>query len=203
MSNTPTRAAVSRRSLIGGALAVAGVAAAAPATVRAAGHTAAAPAPSGTGPEPPAETYFHVLPAPVRAYDSRNGETPDGTDPTTHANDTALVGGNSRMIDIAYALGSAAAATGVPTDATGVMFNLTITRTIGSGWLRVWGKDATEPNTSNINWGESGVTSANMGVSACADGYINVRCGPSSSALSTHFIIDVLGYYSAVFTGPP
>jgi len=145
--------------------------------------------------------YFHVLPSPVRAYDSRSGYDPDGTDATTGAGDTALAGGSIRTIDICYELGAALNATGVPEDAAAVLFNLTVTGTVAAGWLRVWSHGADEPSTSAINWSGSGVTTANMCVSACSSGYIDLRCGPAGSR-STHLIIDVIGYYTKVYTGP-
>lgn len=197
--NTPTNG-LSRRTLFGGALAAAGATAVA-GTLLPATAGAAAVAPRGVAPDPPAEMYFHVLPSPVRAYDSRSGYAPDGLDPVTHAGDSMLLGGNLRVIDVGYILGAAASPTGVPGDARAVLCNLAVTGTVGSGWLRVWGRDAAEPTTANINWTASGATTSNMCVSACTDAYINVRCGPSASP-GTHFIIDVFGYYTAVYTGP-
>jgi hypothetical protein len=203
MQHTITHDPVSRRKLLGGALAVAGAAATAGVVGGATGTArAAGMRPEGTTPDPPAELLFHLLPAPVRAYDSRVGQAPDGTDANTGAGDTALPRNILRTIDVCYALGTAMHPTGVPTTADGVMINLTITGTTGSGGnLKVWSHGVAEPSTSSINWDREGATLANMVTSAMAGGYLDVKCGGPSGA-STHFLIDVVGYYTKVYTGP-
>jgi len=143
-----------------------------------------------------------LLPTPVRAYDSRHGQPPEGTDPNTGAGDLPLLRGVTRKIDISYVLGSAAAPTLVPETARGVLLNLTCVNTTGtSGYLKVWQWDAAEPLASSINWDRPGSVLANSVTSGCAGGYIHVKCGGPVGA-STDFIVDIVGYYDEIFPGP-
>ncbi len=75
------------------------------------------------------------------------------------------------------------------------MFNLTVTNTAGSGALAVVSASAPDPTTSRINWFASGQILANGLTSAC-DGSqdVKVKCVASAGG-STHFILDVTGYY--------
>lgn len=114
---------------------------------------------------------FHVLGAPVRAYDSRSG-------------DGALGGGDQRNIVM----------TGVPAGASAVTVSLTATQTAGSGYLSLFRSGITWPGNSNLNWFASGQTVAVTTISAVnASRVVAVRAGGTGS---TQFIIDVIGYYS-------
>jgi hypothetical protein len=140
----------------------------------------------------------YLLTTPYRVYDSRAGQAPNGTDPNTGADDTALLRNDTRTIDISYALGVAATASGVPTTASGVLITVTIVGTTGaSGYLKVWSDGAAEPATSVINWDRAGSVVANTVLTGCLDGYIQVKCGGATGA-STHFIIDVVSYFETL-----
>ncbi|MGZ4673019.1 MAG: hypothetical protein ACXV8K_10205, partial [Ilumatobacteraceae bacterium] len=81
----------------------------------------------------------------------------------------------------------------VPVGAKAIAYNLTITKTVGSGFLAVAPGDATALGASSINWFTSGMTLANgLVVKLDSNRQVKVFCGGGGS---TQFIIDVLGYY--------
>ncbi|MCU1366744.1 MAG: hypothetical protein JWN39_2383 [Ilumatobacteraceae bacterium] len=127
---------------------------------------------------------LHLLPQPKRVFDSRADQPPQP--PAGGGPKGILVSGTSVAIDC-KANGS-----GVPADAAGVAFNLTITGTVLSGFLTTWGAGA-QPGTSSINWTSAGADVANGVTIACdAGALIHVAAGGGGS---THFIVDVTGYY--------
>ena len=119
---------------------------------------------------------------PVRVYDSRPGATPD------LPNDGRIATGEVRTIDLL-----ASGAEGFIENIDGVMMNLTVTDTLGFGFLTVFSADITAtPNVSSINWFDNGMSVANHVVSAVNLAQLKVACGGGGS---THFIIDVIGVY--------
>jgi hypothetical protein len=85
----------------------------------------------------------------------------------------------------------------VPTGATGILCNLTVTETEGAGFLGLYSNAlATWPGNSSINWVAVDTDIANSVTTAIdANGRIKVNIGGSSVAAKTHFVIDVVGYY--------
>jgi hypothetical protein len=82
----------------------------------------------------------------------------------------------------------------VSADARAVTYNLTVTQTIGNGYLAVFPGGTTWGGISSINWTVSGADIANGGtVGLGTTGTVHVTCGGFAS---TFFIIDVTGYYS-------
>lgn len=80
----------------------------------------------------------------------------------------------------------------VPAGAKAIAYNLTATDTVGVGFLAATPGDATTFATSAINWASAGLSIANGSVvSVDAARTIKVFAGGS-----THFIIDVVGYYA-------
>jgi hypothetical protein len=127
---------------------------------------------------PATSGQLHILSVPVRVYDSRPGLPPLTVPPKT-----PLVPNTPRTID---ATGNSS---GVPTAATGVLVNLTVTNTPDAGYLTAW-PQGTWPGTSSINW-TAGQTIASTTVT---------RCGPLATFLvqansPTDFLVDVVGYY--------
>jgi hypothetical protein len=85
--------------------------------------------------------------------------------------------------------------------ATAVFANVTITETEGAGFLSVRGEDLSgllaPPTTSNVNWGTSGQTLANLALSTVGGEHaIEIHC---LGAGRTHVIVDIQGYVP--FTG--
>ncbi len=86
----------------------------------------------------------------------------------------------------------------IPVEAIAVTYNLTVTDTLGAGYLALYPVDIDWPGNSSINWTTNGQTIANGGTVAIGNfegviGGIEVYNGPSSPG--THFIIDITGYF--------
>jgi hypothetical protein len=125
---------------------------------------------------------FTFLAPPERVYDSRPGSPPD------LSGEQAIAAGSTRTIDL-LASGSEQ----IPENIDGVMVNVTVTQTVGAGYLSVYSAAlAAPPAISSVNWTASGQTVANLTVSAVDLAQLKVTCGGTGS---THFIIDVLGTY--------
>ena len=141
------------------------------------GQLAAGPAPAG-------ET--HLLPAPLRAYDSRD-------------NSGARIGINeTRTIGLATGKdGAGTSFIAVPPGATAAIITLTVTDTTASvggtgGFLKAYSAAlATPPATSSINWaGADQNIAVSTQVAVDAAGQIKITDG----ANATHFVVDVIGY---------
>jgi hypothetical protein len=134
---------------------------------------------------------FHVI-APARVYDSRLAiPTPNGK----------LATGQNRVVSVKDArnetTGVVATADIVPTGATAVVINLTVTETEGDlgGFLSVVPGDATTRSGSSINWSGPNQNIANgLTAKIAADRTVKVFCGGIPTP-ATHFVIDVTGYW--------
>ena len=130
----------------------------------------------------------HFLPTPLRAYDSREA-----------APVAKIAANETRTISLAtgHELGSTTAQQAVPPGATAAIVTLTVTETNGGpggngGFLKIYSVDSPEPATSNINWaGPDQNLAVNTQVAVDATSSVKVKGG----ANSTHFVIDVVGYY--------
>ena len=125
-----------------------------------------------------------VLPQPIRLYDSRTlhigGTTRNG--PISSGEDRPIsieIDNDDHVIELPVA--GVRAAT----------INVTITETVGSGYLAVGnpGPDGTR-TTSNINWSTSGQTLANLAVTTLFEGNLTIFAGGGGS---TNFIVDLMG----------
>ena len=120
---------------------------------------------------------------PARVYDSRFADGPLGSGfnrQVAVANAIDALTGDVRLFDF------------VPSGATAVFFNLTITQTTGSGFVFVAPGDATVINGSTINWFSSATTAANASLSTL-DGSRNLKAFVAGGG-TTHFIVDITGY---------
>jgi CHRD domain len=136
------------------------------------GPLSAGPAPSGS---------IHLLPTPLRAYDSRSA--PAGKIASGATRTIALTNGKTASNATLMAL---------PPGATAAMVTVTVTGTGDpGGYLKMYSAASGEPATSVINW-----TGANNDVATSTDvavdgaGQIKVTAGGAS----THLIIDVVGF---------
>ena len=125
---------------------------------------------------------------PTRVYDSRVPAPAPGR----------LEAGEARVISVADGRnvenGAVSVPGLVPDGATAIMYTLTVDQTGGPGYLQVTPGDETALTASTINWTEPNTSLANSSMVGLADDRtIRVFCSPTSS---THFIVDVLGYYS-------
>jgi len=123
--------------------------------------------------------------APKRAYDSR----------VDAAGKIAV--GQTRTVSVANEIAGNGGATNiVPTGATGIAYNITLTATEKSfGYLTVVAGGASTVGPSSVNWDRAGATLAN-GLQGQVNSAreVSVFCGGDADA-KTHFLIDVLGYY--------
>ena len=128
---------------------------------------------------------LHLLNEPLRGYDSRNG-------------DGKLAAGQTRTVSLANGTnGAGGNVVAVPTgtfSASGALVTLTITDTEGGGgFLKLYTANlAGPPATSTINWSAVGQNLATTTVTALTPAaQVKVTAGVNS----THFLIDVIGYY--------
>ncbi|HEY0519319.1 MAG TPA: hypothetical protein VGC84_07480, partial [Ilumatobacteraceae bacterium] len=120
---------------------------------------------------------LHVLPVPVRVYDSRPGQPPTFVQPKSRTTPN-----EARLIHTADL-------SGVPLDATAVLVNLTITDPQTQGFAAAW-PAGPWPGTSSINF-SAGQDIAGTTVVGCGiDASIQIM-----SNTVTHFLVDVIGYY--------
>lgn len=176
MDRRTDEGSINRRSLLlrGGAVAVGTVGA----TV--AGAAVASPA-SAAG-------FGYTPITPYRSYDSRN-------DVAGKINDGEFFG-----VQVITDEGGTFV---VPTTAQAVTFNLTITQTVGRGFLGVAPGDALPASftVSTINWTTPNLDLANGGTTklgvdpGTGVGSVEVYCGGTADA-ATHVIIDITGYFS-------
>lgn len=123
--------------------------------------------------------------SPARVYDSRLAVG-------------VIATGASRTVSVANKIdgtGAVAQANVVPAGATAVAFNVTVTNTVGTnGFLAVNDGGNTSAASSTINWFANGQKLANGSiVKLNGSREITVVCGGLPG--STHFIVDVVGYY--------
>ena len=123
---------------------------------------------------------FHVLPKPVRLYDSRPGTTPN------IGSKTPLKPGVARTIDL-KGNGS-----GVPVGATAALVTiLLVNATAGNGNLTLWANETTPPAANTMVWGGSaGRFTAKEVSAASAQAEVQVVAN-----LKTDIVVDVVGYY--------
>jgi hypothetical protein len=126
---------------------------------------------------------FHAI-SPARVYDSRwAGNSPIDT----NTNRTISVA-NGRTLE-----GVVNASNVVPAGATAIAYNLTVTATVAQGFLSVAAGSATDITSSAINWASTGLNLAN-GLIVAIDSARQVKVFAGGGG-STHFIIDINGYF--------
>lgn len=79
-----------------------------------------------------------------------------------------------------------------PSGALGLLFNVTVTETLGTGWLSVFSAEIDWPGTSTVNWSGPGQNVANTAYTFVrpSDDGIAVRMGGGGSA---QFVLDITG----------
>ena len=121
-----------------------------------------------------------LLPSPQRAYSS----TDVGT--TLRFNQ-----GETRNVPIGGVV------PGVPSNALGIIANITIHSTISGGFVTAFPAGTARPATSNINWNTTGQSIANaatVGLGAGAAISLFADAGVPAGSPAVHIILDVAGY---------
>ncbi len=126
---------------------------------------------------------LHAI-SPIRAFDSR------------WTGNTRLSAGLSKVVSIADAhdlSGTVTTAGAVPSGATAIAYNITVTKTTGQGYLSVNPGDALQITSSSINWfGENQDIANGLIVALDNNRQIKVFGGGGGS---TDFVIDITGYF--------
>jgi BclB C-terminal domain-containing protein len=145
---------------------------------------------AGNGSPTPTDPSVLVAISPCRAVDTRTGAGPLTNGSTsafqiTGVNSLAAQGGN-------------AAGCGVPDDATAVSASITVTGTVGEGYVTLYPTGDVMPVSSSINWFASGQTLASSIEVALGGGQVDAFAAGGS----TQFILDITGYYQTGGAGP-
>ncbi len=132
---------------------------------------------------------LHLLPSPLRAYDSRPGSS------AATGGEGSLLINTERIISLAQGKNNqtSVVSVAVPAGASGAMLSMTLAETQGpGGFLGVFQAGTSWPGTSNLNWFGPGQILAATVVSAVdSSRRITVRSG----GVGTQLIIDVVGYF--------
>lgn len=135
---------------------------------------------------------LHLLPAPVRVYDSRPvADFPAGTGDGPVQSGA----GAERAIDMTTGVvsGKAGKQPAAPLGASGALFTLTIITATGAGFAGAFASFQPWPGNSTINWTAPGQIIATTTVSALNGGHVTLHADGGGT---TDFVIDVIGYYA-------
>lgn len=124
---------------------------------------------------------MQLLAEPLRAYDSRQGT------------EGLITVGQTRTISLATGTnGAGARVMALPPGATAAIVRLTVTDSVGAGFLKLYSAAlTTEPATSAANWYQTNsIVGSDATVAVDGQGRVKVTAGVNS----THFVIDVIGY---------
>jgi hypothetical protein len=129
------------------------------------------------------ELQYYPLPFPVRLLETRPGESGCFAPGVPLGNDA---------IRTQQATGSCGGVT-IPPTAKAIVGNATVVNFISSGfhWITLYPSDAAQPNASNLNFSDNQIVPNNFTVGLGPDGAFKIY-----SHASTHFIVDITGYYA-------
>jgi hypothetical protein len=131
---------------------------------------------------------LHLLPAPARVYDSRAfGSGPAAT------GDGRLSAGTERTVPLDLGDVGGVAVPAVSVGATAALVTVTITDTVGSGFLAVFSDGVAWPGHSTSNWTTTGQTVATTTVTAVRTSRLRLRAGGHPDG--TNVLIDVIGWF--------
>jgi hypothetical protein len=129
--------------------------------------------------------------APARVLDTRSSLGTTGSSPALGANQPLQPG-------VTYIFGPFTGLHGLPTDAIGIVGNVTVVNFTGAGYLSLFPGGAPDPGTSSINFGPPFATSGwanaftlGFGTGSNA-GKVSIRL--SNNAITSHVILDVTAY---------
>jgi hypothetical protein len=132
----------------------------------------------GLGPADAGAT--RLLPTPLRAYDSRASTA------------GILAADSTRVVSLFTGKDNAGGVhLAVPPGATGAIVTLTVTDTLGAGFLKLYSAASPQPATSSINWYASNAIVA-VSTTVAVDAF--ERVAVTSGVNATHFVIDVIGF---------
>ncbi len=136
-------------------------------------------APPGTG-----GLYFHPLPRPLRVLDTRPNQVACDAPGAPLAADASRTQLARRTCDSIT----------IPANAQAVVGNATVVNALpgsSDGWITFYPSDAALPPVSNLNYVSGQITPNKFTVGLGGNGSFNIY-----SRTSTHFIVDIVGYFS-------
>jgi hypothetical protein len=129
---------------------------------------------------------LHLLPAPVRVYDSRPGNAPIPGGAGSLSNGV-------RAVDLTNGFVGNVSTPACPRGAAGAIVSVTLDATVGAGFLAVFSNAINDVSSSSLNWSGHGQIVAVTTVTAVdAGASMKVKAGGGGS---TQFVVDVIGYY--------
>jgi len=90
---------------------------------------------------------------------------------------------------------------GIPAEADAIAVNIAVTQPTALGHVVIYPLGVALPMTSTINYSAGQTRANNAIVQVGTNGSIAATCGQASG--TTHFIIDVIGYFRFVSPAPP
>ena len=133
----------------------------------------------------------HILPTPLRAYDSR----PNSLGQSASGADGFLTNGTDRSVSLEFGrAGTSAVQTAVPQGSSGALVSVTLAQTTGLGFACIYSNALPAwPGTSNINWfGDNQILACTTVTAVDSLSRVKLRGGGPS----TQIILDVLGYFA-------
>ncbi len=128
--------------------------------------------------------YFPITPA--RIADSRTNSTYQ--DQNKHLAGGSPIGlGTPDQVNVVNINGDQ-----IPTSATAVVGNLTVTNAPYPGFMTAWPANSSAPNTSDLNWSSNETVPNALVVPISPGGVINIAANSSCD-----FIVDASGYYAS------
>jgi hypothetical protein len=126
---------------------------------------------------------YNPLPAPVRLLDTRPGEAGCDAPGVPLGNDAARQQSSHRTCF----------GVTIPSTAKAVVGNATVVNFISTGfsWITLYPFGAAQPNASNLNYSANQIVPNAFVVGLSNDGKFNIY-----SRGSTHFIVDLTGYFA-------
>ena len=131
----------------------------------------------------------YVAVTPFRIADTRSASGCGNVSPAG-----SLAPGASATLTVVGAIACAGTSGSVPSGASAVVLNVTVTDTTAPGFLTIWPAGASKPTSSNVNW-ETGETVPNLTtveLGASPAGALSIYNG---SMGTTDVVADVEGYY--------
>jgi hypothetical protein len=128
-------------------------------------------------------SLFHAL-TPARVFDTRDG--------TGNVPAVPIAAGGT--IDVVVG-----GTSGIPVDATAVVFNVTVVNGTGPSFLTAWPTGDAKPNASALNWTDASATPNAVTVGLGTNGKVSFF----NKAGTVNVFADVVGYYSAPAPAAP
>jgi len=159
------------------------------AAVSAAGEGPASPASSAVTPTAPAPATYAAL-VPYRICDTRAGNPSALAGMDAQCNGQTLGAGQTLTIQVAGTNPSGTSSGGVPSTATSVVLNVTVTDTTQPSYLTVWPAGGALPLSSSVNWSAGQTVPKLVTVGLSSSGQVSLY----NQAGNTDVVVDVEGW---------